>query len=253
MTRLQVPSTNHRLLIRAICLAAGIALAPVPVRAQWPVIDVSNLVQNTMTAARALEEIDNQVTQIQQTVQMLRYAARNLTALPSSIAEQLDESVSQITSLMNQAQGILYSVQDVQSQFQRYYPGLIGPSASDAQLIADAETRWQYSLTAFQHSMEVQSEIVQNLSADQAQVDALVGQSQGAAGILQATQASNQLLALQSKQLAATQALLASQARAQVIEQARQAEAGEQAREQYQRFIGAAPGVYAPVPVTMFH
>jgi P-type conjugative transfer protein TrbJ len=253
MTRLQVPSTNHRRLVRAICLTACIALAPLPGQAQWPVIDVSNLVQNTMTAARALQEIDNQVTQIQQSVQMLRYAARNLTSLPSSIAEQLDESVSQITGLMNQAQGILYSVQNVQSQFQRYYPGLVGPSSTDAQLIADAETRWQYSLSAFQHSMEVQSEIVQNLSADQAQVDVLVGQSQGAAGILQATQAGNQLLALQSKQLAATQALLASQGRVQAIEQARQAEAEEQAREQYQRFIGAAPVAYMPVPVTMFH
>jgi type IV secretion system protein TrbJ len=253
MTRLRIPSTNHGRLIQIICLAACIALAPLPGQAQWPVIDVSNLVQNTVTAARALQEIDNQVTQIQQTVQMLRYAARNLTALPSSIAEQLDESVSQIISLMNQAQGILYSVQNVQSQFQRYYPGLIGPSASDAQLIADAETRWQYSLSAFQHSMEVQSEIVQNLSVDQVQVDALVGQSQGAVGILQTTQAGNQLLALQSKQLAATQALLASQGRIQAIEQARQAEAEEQAREQYQRFIGAAPGAYTPVPLTMFH
>src|SRR5262249_31027150 len=155
---------------------------------------------NTLTAARALHEIDNQITQIQQIVQMLRYAARNLTSLPSSIAEQLDESVSQLTGLMNQAEGILYSVQNVKAQFQHYYPDLISASASDAQLIADAETRWQYSLSAFQHSMEVQSEIVQNLSADQAQVDALVGQSQGAAGILQAAQAGNQLLALQSKQ-----------------------------------------------------
>jgi P-type conjugative transfer protein TrbJ len=154
---------------------------------------------------------------------------------------------------MGQAQGILYNIQNVQSQFQNFYPTTISPASPDAQLVADARTRWQYSLSTFQHTMEVQSQIVQNLSGDQAQMDTVVGQSQGAVGILQATQAGNQLLALQSKQLAATQALLASQARAQAIEQARQAEAEAQAHEQYQRFIGTAPGTYTPVPVTMFH
>jgi type IV secretion system protein TrbJ len=244
---------NRRRLLATVCVIAGIVFAPPLAQAQWPVIDVSNLAQNIMTAARELQQVTNQLTQIQQFVQMLQNQARNLTSLPFSTLQQLDQSVSQITSLMGQAQGILYNVQNVQSQFQRYYPTAISPSSSDAQLMADAQTRWQYSLSTFQHTMEVQSQIVQNLPGDQAQMDALVGQSQGAVGILQATQAGNQLLALQSKQAASIQALLASQARAQAIEQARQAETEEQAFQQYQRFIGAAPGIYTPVPVTMFH
>jgi type IV secretion system protein TrbJ len=154
---------------------------------------------------------------------------------------------------MGQAQCILCNVQNVQTQFQRYYPTTISPSASSNPLLADAQTRWQFSMSTFQHTMEVQSQIVQNLPGDQAQLDALVGHSQSAVGILQATQAGNQLLALQSKQLAATEALLASQARAQAIEQARQAEAEQQAQQLYQLFIGAAPSTYTPVPVTMFH
>lgn len=250
---MEFPKRPSRRLMAALFLAASLGLTPPLARAQWPVIDVSNLAQNTMTAARSLQEIDNQITQIQQFIQMLQDEARNLTSLPFSIVGQLDQSVSQITSLMGQAQGILYSVQNVQSQFERYYPTLISPSSSDMQLMADAETRWQFSLSSFQNSMEVQSKIVQTLPDDQAQMDTLVGRSQGAVGILQATQAGNQLLALEAKQLAATQALIASQARAQAIEQARQAEAEGQAREQYLRFIGAAPGDYVPVPVTMFH
>ena len=42
-------------------------------RADWPVIDVSNLAQNVITAARTLEAVNNQITQIQQFVQMLEY------------------------------------------------------------------------------------------------------------------------------------------------------------------------------------
>jgi len=239
--------------LAAACLTLVLILVPPLAQAQWAVIDASNLAQNMLIAARTLQEIDNQITQIQQTVQMLQNQARNLTSLPFSEIQQLDQSVSQITSLMGQAQGVLYNVQNVQSQFQRYYPSTISPSSSDAQLLADAQTRWQYSLSTFQHTMEVQAQIVQNLPSDQAQMDALVGQSQGAVGILQATQAGNQLLALQAKQAAAIQALLASQARAQAIEEARQAESEEQSHEQYQRFIGTGPGTYTPAPVTMFH
>jgi len=253
MTPLSARRPYRRRLLAALCLTASLALTPPFARAQFAVIDAANLVQNVLTAARSLEEINNQIMQIQQFVQMLQNEARNLTSLPFSIVQQLDQSVSQITSLMGQAQGILYNIQNVQSQFQSFYPTTISPSSPDAQLVADARTRWQYSLSTFQHTMEVQSQIVQNLSGDQAQLDVVVGQSQGAVGILQATQAGNQLLALQSKQLAAIQALLASQARAQAIEQARQAEAEIQAHEQYRRFIGTAPGTYTPVPVTMFH
>lgn len=253
MTALSARRPYRRRLLAALCLTASLALTPPFARAQFAVIDAANLVQNVLTAARSLEEINNQIMQIQQFVQMLQNEARNLTSLPFSIVQQLDQSVSQITSLMGQAQGILYNIQNVQSQFQSFYPTTISPSSPDAQLAADARTRWQYSLSTFQHTMEVQSQIVQNLSGDQAQLDVVVGQSQGAVGMLQATQAGNQLLALQSKQLAAIQALLASQARAQAIEQARQAEAEIQAHEQYQRFIGTAPGTYTPVPVTMFH
>lgn len=245
-------SNRHRLLA-AIMVTASLAAVPSTTCAQLAVIDDANLAQNVMTAARTLREINNQITQIQQFVQMLENEARNLTSLPFSIVQQLDQSISQITSLMGQAQGILYNVQNVQSQFQRFYPTTISPSSSDTQLASDAQTRWQYSLATFQNTMQLQAQIVQNLPGDQAQVDALVGQSQGAVGALQATQSGNQMLALQSKQLASALALLSSQARAQVIEQARQAEAEVQAQQQYQRFIGTGPSTYTPVPVTMFH
>lgn len=253
MITLSIRRAMSRCLLATVCLTSTVALVPPPARAQFAVIDVANLTQSILAAARTLQQIANQITQIQQFVQMLQNQARNLTSLPFSSIQQLNQSIAQITNLMGQAQGILYTVQNVQTQYQRFYPTAISPAAPSAQLIADAQTRWQFSLATFQHTMEVQAQIVQDLPSDQADMDALVEQSQGAVGILQATQAGNQLLALQAKQLAATQALLASQARAQAIEQARQAEAEEQAHEQYQRFIGTGPAAYTPVPVTIFH
>jgi P-type conjugative transfer protein TrbJ len=239
-------------LLAATCIAASLS-ASIPASGQFAVIDSANLAQTILTAKRSLEEINNQIIQIQQFVQMLQNEAANLTSLPFSVIQQLDQSISQITSLMGQAQGILYNVENVQSQFQRYYPMSVGAGMPATQLSADAQTRWQYSLASFQQTMEVQSQIVQGIAGDQARLNALVSQSQGAVGALQATQSGNQLIALQAKQMAALQALLAAQARAQALEQARQAEAEAQGYAQYQQFLGSSPGVYAAVPVTMFH
>lgn len=79
----------------------------------------------------------------------------------------------------------------------------------------------------------------------------LVARSQGATGALQAAQAGNQLVALQSQQLADLTALVAAQGRAEALEQARQAASQEQAREQLRRFLAPGPG-YAPTQVEMF-
>lgn len=246
-------SVRRRHVLAALCVTASFPVGAPPVHSQFAVIDSANLVQTVLTAKRSLDEINNQIIQIQQFIQMLQNEAFNLTSLPFSIVQQLDQSISQITSLMGQAQGILYNIQNVQSQFQRYYPTSIDAGVPDAQLTADAQTRWQYSLASFQHTMEVQSQIVQDMPNDQASMNGLVAQSQGAVGILQATQAGTQIVALQAKQISALQTLIATQARSQAIEQARQAEAEEQAHEQYQRFLGQSPGVYSPVPVVMFH
>ena len=243
----------RRILLTTTCFAVAMAPVNQPALAALPVIDTSNLAQNILTAARTLQEINNQIIQIQQFVQMLQNEARNLTSLPASIISELDSSVSQITSLMNAVTGILYNVTNVESEFTRFYPQTINPASTDAQIIGDAQTRWQYSLQSFQHTMELQSQIVQGMPSDQAQLDAVIAQSQGAVGILQAAQAGNQLTALLAKQLLATQTLLATQGRAQAIEQARRAEAEEEAHEQYQRFLGASPGDYSPIPVVVFH
>jgi P-type conjugative transfer protein TrbJ len=98
----------------------------------------------------------------------------------------------------------------------------------------------------------VQADIVQTIPADQTAAGGLVGQSQGAAGILQVTQAGNQLLALQVEQMGRLQALMAAQGRAQALEGARTAAAQAQAREQYRRFLQPAASDGAS-PVSMFH
>lgn len=100
--------------------------------------------------------------------------------------------------------------------------------------------------------MSVGATAVNNLLATQSHTDTLIGASQSAVGVLQASQAGNQLLGVQARQLADLTALLAAQGRAQSIEQARQAASEDQAREQTRRFLSNGRG-YQPQSVQMFH
>ena len=53
------------------------------------VLDPSNLIQNIMTAARALEQINNQIRSLQNEAQMLMNEAKNLTSLDFSALNEL--------------------------------------------------------------------------------------------------------------------------------------------------------------------
>ena len=242
---------------RRIILAGAVAVpfllgTPAPARAQWAVFDAANFSQNILTAARELQQIENEVTSLQNEAQMLINQARNLTSLPYSSLQQLTSTIQRTQQLLGQAQGVIYDVGNIQSQFQRLYPNGYTGSTSSGQLIADAQSRWQNTLSGFQDALKTQATVVGNLTTTQTQVSALVSSSQGATGALQATQAGNQLLALQSQQLADVTALLAAQGRAQSLQGAQSLAAQAQGQAQLQRFLAPGSG-YQPTTVTMFH
>src|SRR3546814_12453082 len=64
----------------------------------------------------------------------------------------------------------------------------------------DAQERWRNTLNGLQTTMQMQAQVSQNLGEDESVLAELVSKSQSAEGALQATQAMNQLLALQAKQ-----------------------------------------------------
>jgi P-type conjugative transfer protein TrbJ len=61
-----------------------VGLAPPPSPAQTTVFDPNNYAQNVLTTARALQQINNQITSLQNQAQMLINQAKNLANLPFS-------------------------------------------------------------------------------------------------------------------------------------------------------------------------
>jgi len=252
MTR-SLQSRARSLRMTAAILAAPLALSPVltpPAAAQWIVYDPTNYAQNVLTAARTLQQVNQQITQLQNEAQMLINQARNLANLPYSSLQQLQQSVQRTQQLLSQAQGIALNVQQIDRAFQTTY-GNASMSASDQALVAQARERWQNTVGGLQDAMHVQAGVVGNIDTNRSEMSALIGQSQGATGALQATQAGNQLLALQAQQLADLTAVVAANGRAQSLSEAERAAAAEQGREQRRRFLTPGSG-YQPGNARMF-
>ena len=130
--------------------------------------DPNNYAQNVLTAARALQQINNQITSLQNQAQMLINQARNLASLPYSSLQQLQSSIQRTQQLLNQAQRIAYDVQQIDHAFSTTYaPASAG--ASNQTLISNAQARWQTSVAALQDALRVQAGVVGNLDTNRTQ------------------------------------------------------------------------------------
>ncbi|MET4239728.1 P-type conjugative transfer protein TrbJ [Bradyrhizobium sp. RT10b] len=241
----------RRLYVLAAASAVALSLAAVsPVSAQLIVFDPNNYAQNVLTAARELQQINNQITSLQNQAQMLINQAKNLVNLPYSSLQQLQSSIQRTQQLLAQAQRIAYDVHQIDHAFSTNYAPATSSQSNQA-LVTNAQSRWQNSVAALQDALRVQAGVVGNLDTNRTQTSALVTSSQGASGALQATQAGNQILALQAQQLADLTATVAAQGRAQNLEAAQRAAAQDQGREQLRRFLAPGQG-YQSSNVQMF-
>jgi P-type conjugative transfer protein TrbJ len=222
-----------------IAVLATTAIIP-PAQAQWTVFDPQNYAQNLLEASRALQQINNQIQSLQNQALMLQNMASNLNPLKEvSQLSGMVTSLTQITNLMNQAQGIAFNVNSTMAAWSKAYPTSYPAGTGTTTLTADAQQRWQNSMSAFQDTLKVQAQVVQNVQADTATLTTLANASQNATGNLAVSQATNQLIALSTKQQLQIQSLMAAQYRATALDQARNAEAEQDGQTQFQTFLGA--------------
>jgi P-type conjugative transfer protein TrbJ len=243
--------TRIRSLSAVSAVALAVSFATSASFAQVVVFDPNNYAQNVLTAARALQQINNQISSLQNQAQMLTNQARNLASLPYSSLQQLQQSIQRTQQLLNQAQRIAYDINQIDHAFSTTYAPA-SAAATDQALVSNAQARWQTSVAALQDALRVQAGVVGNLDTNRVQMSALVTSSQSAAGALQAAQAGNQLIALQAQQLADLTAAVVAHGRAQSLEASQRTSAQDQGREQLRRFLTPGPG-YQPTAVRMFH
>jgi len=228
--------------VAALAAAAGIGLVAVGIphcpkaEAQLGVFDAGNYAQNALAAARALQQINNQIQALQNQATMLTNMARNLKQVNFPEINQLNQSLLAIDKLMGQGQGVTFKAGDLDAQFNRLFPGSVSGGTTPT-LALQAKARLDAATSAFRQTMQVQSQVVTAVQEDTPTLAGLVARSQGSEGGLQAAQVTNQLLALASKQQFQIENLMAAQYRAQAIEQQRRLQSATDAQDATQRFL----------------
>ncbi len=226
-------------------LVMALSISATPAQAQLTVFDPSNYSQNLLTAARTLQQINNQIQSLQNQATSLINQAKNLTRIDFPELQALTQTLQQVDRLMGQAQGIRFQVSGLDQQFRQLFPQSFGQALRTNEQVIAARTRLDTTMSAYQHTMTVQAQVAENVAADAQTLSGIVSKSQGAEGSLQAQQATNKLLALTAKQQFQIQNMMAAQYRAETIEQARRAQAQIDARAATTRFLGSG-SAYTP-------
>ena len=223
---------------------AALALPVMPAAAQMAVVDSTNYAQNLLQAARALEQIHNQVRSLQNEAAILQNMGRNLERIDFPQLERVRSAMQRIDRLMGEARGIDFRMGRLDERIRTLFPGRRTALASDGR-VTEARARLDAATAAYRQSMAVQSQVVENVREDAGTLTELVARSQSAAGDLQVSQAANQLLALSIKQQMQLQSLIAADQRSGAVERAQRAQAEEEGRAATRRFLGSG-NAYAP-------
>src|ERR1700674_4865335 len=83
-------------------------------KAQWVVVDPTNLVENIISALQNTQTVLNQITQISHQVQSLAYQAQNLQQMPPAVSTNVvGQYTTQFGKLVTAMQAINGIAQDV--------------------------------------------------------------------------------------------------------------------------------------------
>lgn len=204
---------NHTVRASLCALIAGTMLnfaTPVPARAQWTVIDPTNLAQNVLQVSHAIEQINNQIRQIEQQAAML---ARS----PLQLSPELARSIDDARAAFDAAQSVQFEADRVGDQLRTLYPETY--ARFDLEEVLGRSDQWMTeSRASLQAAIQAEARASASLRESQGRIDTALAASANAEGQTGAQQASNQLLGVQATQLAEIQALLAAQGRALQIE-----------------------------------
>jgi len=229
---------SRRMLMTLPLVLGAVASCVQRSAAQLTVFDPANFQQNLLSAARALEQINNQVRVLQNQVLMIARMDQNLVRLGATMSPDLQRTLGSINTLLRAGDGIALRLSATQSGYEQLFPKQASAALTHDEAVRNAKARWDEQYGAFQRAALLQGQIADGIETDTGLLATAMGRSRDAAGALEAVQAGNELTALNVKQALALQGLLAAQYRAETTKQARDLAAEEDARQRFKTFLG---------------
>lgn len=217
---------------RAVATIAAALVIGAPLRAQWAVIDTSNLWQNTTTALKSVAMAAQQVQQYQLQLQQYQNEMKQATGLAdvARVYQQYQQTMQSLQSLYGQfANG--GNLQNYLNQFQNvnYWaqvPPANYPAAAGASWNQNSQTQKQQN-DAWAQALAQHQQLLQQ---DAARLQAAQQSAAGADGELAAIQAGAQINAAIANQLMEIHALLVQEQ--QALQSAQASRANEAAQRQ---------------------
>jgi P-type conjugative transfer protein TrbJ len=202
------------------------------------VFDPANFQQNLLSAARALEQINNQVLALQNQALMIARMDQNLKRLGPTLSPDLQRTLSALQAQLSAGEGIALRLSATQSAYEQLFPKQASAALTSDDALRNAKARWDEAYAVFQRAAFVQGQVADGIGTDTGLLAAAMARSKDAMGALEAVQAGNELTSLNVKQSLALLGLLAAQHRAETTAKARELAAEDEARQRFKTFLG---------------
>ncbi|MBV8225709.1 MAG: P-type conjugative transfer protein TrbJ [Verrucomicrobia bacterium] len=191
---------------------AVVLVAALPLASQGgiPVIDYSNLLQNTTTALKQVAAYAQQVQQYQLQLQQYANQVKNTVAPVAQVWQAAQGTMNSVLGTVNMFQGGQSQLQGYLNQFQNVNYWLSAPPGNYTYQTAGSIAQKQANDAMVKGIVQQQAQI----RADAATLEQLQSQASTADGQMKALVAANQLAALQQEQLLQIRALLVQEQQA---------------------------------------
>ncbi len=223
---------------RAVGLLALTALLVTPLRAH-AVLGVGDTVFDPTMYATQLLQLQQATSTVTNLAQQLQYAVQNTTGGAAGVWQSNQTLLTNLGDLINQQEGLSYTVQGLTQQFQQLYPGFATATTSGVQSPQATVDTTLNTINGALASAQSQSN---NFANEQTALQSLELKNQTAVGNLQAVQVSNEIALAQVQQIQLLRQLVMAQMNASNVT------AASQVNNQAQSNLAAAAFFSAPPP-----
>jgi P-type conjugative transfer protein TrbJ len=238
-------SSIFRRVIPAIILSVVIVVGPAD-RAH-AILGAGDVVFDPTMYATQLLQLQQATATVTNLAQQLQLMVQNTTGGSAGVWTSNQNLLTNLGQLINQQEGLSYSLQNVTQQFQQLYPGFATASTAGVQSPQATVDTTLNTLNGALASAQAQAN---NFAAEQTSLQNLELKNQTALGNLQAVQTSNEIALAEVQQVQMLRQLVMVQMNAQNVASANQVNLQAQSSLAAQALFSAPPAPGAP---DMYH
>lgn len=205
-------------MIRRQILAVGFAAALCLATARPSQAQFGSVVYDPTAVGQLITQVNNQVQMLNNMVQQLQQGTAMLNPLGSNILPGLSSLTQNTQSLLNNLNNIGSMGSSLTSALSSQYPTDFSNLQSVSAILSKLSAMQAQTRSAMQSSMEMQNQIAANQPQISGAMSSAVSASNAASGPTGALQATNQMLATLSQQIADLQTILIAHMRAEDAE-----------------------------------